>query len=399
MKRKISLIIVAGVILFQALNVSPLNIWAVEGEESTGNEETVSNMQNVIMHSNGRVTVYPREVGSSIPVPARPDKEGHTFVGWFEEPTGGNPWNFDTPMPATEVNLYAQFRINSYIATLISEERTATQNVVYQETVNEPTKPKKEGYTFTGWYDAETGGQKWDFATDKMPGKNMTLYAQFRANAFPVNFTTEGKATTQIVDYPGVIKEPTAPTKVGYKFMGWYDAETGGNKWDFQSPMQANEVTLYAQFSLASYTATLNADGTTTTQTTDYEGLLEEPAAPTKEGYTFIGWYDAKTGGNKWDFQTNKMPAKDVTLYAQFSKNAENNVGNPAQPAQPIQPIAGAAAAPANTTADPKADPAKANQLSKKLPLTGNQENVLYLLSGLLLIGGALLIFKKNTAK
>ncbi|MBC2001728.1 InlB B-repeat-containing protein [Listeria marthii] len=356
-------------------------------------------MQNVIMHSNGRVTVYPREVGSSIPVPARPDKEGHTFVGWFEEPTGGNPWNFDTPMPATEVNLYAQFRINSYIATLISEERTATQNVVYQETVNEPTKPKKEGYTFTGWYDAETGGQKWDFATDKMPGKNMTLYAQFRANAFPVNFTTEGTATTQIVDYPGVIKEPTAPTKVGYKFMGWYDAETGGNKWDFQNPMQANEVTLYAQFSLASYTATLNADGTTTTQTTDYEGLLEEPAAPTKEGYTFIGWYDAKTGGNKWDFQTNKMPAKDVTLYAQFSKNAENNVGNPAQPAQPIQPIAGAAAAPANTTADPKADPAKANQLSKKLPLTGNQENVLYLLSGLLLIGGALLIFKKNTAK
>nr|WP_312025058.1 InlB B-repeat-containing protein [Listeria marthii] len=281
----------------------------------------------------------------------------------------------------------------------MSEERTATQNVVYQETVNEPTKPKKEGYTFTGWYDAETGGQKWDFATDKMPGKNMTLYAQFRANAFPVNFTTEGKATTQIVDYPGVIKEPTAPTKVGYKFMGWYDAETGGNKWDFQSPMQANEVTLYAQFSLASYTATLNADGTTTTQTTDYEGLLEEPAAPTKDGYTFTGWYDAKTGGNKWDFQTNKMPAKDVTLYAQFSKNAENNVGNSAQPAQPIQPIAGVAAAPANTTADPKADPAKANQLSKKLPLTGNQENVLYLLSGLLLIGGALLIFKKNTAK
>ncbi|WP_376740031.1 LPXTG cell wall anchor domain-containing protein [Listeria marthii] len=86
-------------------------------------------------------------------------------------------------------------------------------------------------------------------------------------------------------------------------------------------------------------------------------------------------------------------------LYAQFSKNAENNVGNSAQPAQPIQPIAGVAAAPANTTADPKADPAKANQLSKKLPLTGNQENVLYLLSGLLLIGGALLIFKKNTAK
>ncbi|WP_375379039.1 LPXTG cell wall anchor domain-containing protein [Listeria swaminathanii] len=45
------------------------------------------------------------------------------------------------------------------------------------------------------------------------------------------------------------------------------------------------------------------------------------------------------------------------------------------------------------------ADPAKKNQLSNKLPLTGNQENILYLLGGLLLIGGALRIFKKTSAK
>ncbi|WP_446499821.1 LPXTG cell wall anchor domain-containing protein [Listeria cossartiae] len=60
-----------------------------------------------------------------------------------------------------------------------------------------------------------------------------------------------------------------------------------------------------------------------------------------------------------------------------------------------MQPIAGVVAAPTNTTADP----AKTNQQSKKLPLTGNQENVLYLLGGLLLIGGALRVFKKTSAK
>ncbi|MBF2504484.1 InlB B-repeat-containing protein, partial [Listeria marthii] len=43
-----------------------------------------------------------------------------------------------------------------------------------------------------------------------------------------------------------------------------------------------------------------------------------EPPIPTKEGYTFTGWYDAKTGGNKWDFSADKMPAEDVILYAQF---------------------------------------------------------------------------------
>nr|WP_312025422.1 InlB B-repeat-containing protein [Listeria cossartiae] len=396
MKRKISLIIIAGAFLFQSLNVFPLTAWAADGDGGTETDTRI--MANMIYYSVGRVTTLPFEVGKPVSSPARPGKDGYSFIGWYDEPTGGNQWNFNTPMPATDVTLYAQFRINSYTANLVSEERTSMQKVIYQELLYEPTKPTKEDYTFIGWYDAKTGGNKWDFATDRMPGDDITLYAQFRANAFPVNFNAGDTTTTQIVDYPGVIKEPTKPTKIGYTFTGWYDAETDGNKWNFQNPMQANELTLYAQFSLNSYKATLNADDTTTSQTIDYDGLLEEPAAPTKAGYTFTGWYDAKTGGNKWNFQTNKMPAKDVTLYAQFSKNAENNVGNPAQPSQPeqpIQPIAGVVAAPTNTTADP----AKTNQQSKKLPLTGNQENVLYLLGGLLLIGGALRVFKKTSAK
>ncbi|HHQ0951498.1 TPA: InlB B-repeat-containing protein, partial [Listeria innocua] len=80
--------------------------------------------------------------------------------------------------------------------------------------------------------------------------------------------------------------------------------------------------TLYAQFSINSYTATFDVDGVISTQTVDYQGLLEEPPAPTKDGYTFKGWYDAKSGGTKWDFTNNQMPAKDITLYAQFSKDA-----------------------------------------------------------------------------
>ncbi|MGC9268507.1 InlB B-repeat-containing protein, partial [Listeria ivanovii] len=68
-----------------------------------------------------------------------------------------------------------------------------------------------------------------------------------------------------------------------------------------------------------SYTATLDVDGNITTQKVDYQGLLKEPIEPTKPGYTFKGWFDTKIGGNKWDFAADKMPAKDITLYAQFS--------------------------------------------------------------------------------
>ncbi|EKZ3831058.1 BspA family leucine-rich repeat surface protein [Listeria monocytogenes] len=44
------------------------------------------------------------------------------------------------------------------------------------------------------------------------------------------------------------------------------------------------------------------------------------PSEPTKQGYEFKGWYDTETGGNKWDFSTDTMPANDMTLYARFNK-------------------------------------------------------------------------------
>lgn len=63
-------------------------------------------------------------------------------------------------------------------------------------------------------------------------------------------------------------------------------------------------------------------DGKETTKEVEAGNLLTEPAKPVKEGYTFIGWFDAKTGGTKWNFSTDKMPTNDIDLYAQFSINS-----------------------------------------------------------------------------
>ncbi|EIR6790413.1 leucine-rich repeat domain-containing protein, partial [Listeria monocytogenes] len=50
------------------------------------------------------------------------------------------------------------------------------------------------------------------------------------------------------------------------------------------------------------FTVMYEVDGTQTSASVEAGTLLAEPTAPTKEGYTFTGWYDAKTGGNQWDF-------------------------------------------------------------------------------------------------
>ncbi|HBM4004730.1 TPA: InlB B-repeat-containing protein, partial [Listeria innocua] len=347
--------------------------------------------------------------------------------GWYDAKTGGNKWDFAAKkMPAKNITLYARFSANAYTATFDKDGTTTTQAVDYDSLITEPTAPTKDGYTFDGWYDAETGGNKWDFAAKKMPAKNITLYARFSTNAYTATFDKDGTTTTQAVDYDSLLTEPTAPTKEGHTFDGWYDAETGGNKWDFAAnKMPAKDVTLYARFTVKSYTATLNGEEVTT-QTVDYQGLLQEPLAPTKAGYTFDGWYDAETGGNKWDFATNKMPANDLALYAHFTQipvvpvdpvNPINPVNpvKPVKPVNPVNPIQPADPAhqddlmddilPAteNTnitaTIKPANDPVKKTKQSKELPKTGDQENILYLLIGLLLIAGTFGLFKKMSHK
>ncbi|EKZ4848259.1 InlB B-repeat-containing protein [Listeria monocytogenes] len=68
------------------------------------------------------------------------------------------------------------------------------------------------------------------------------------------------------------------------------------------------------------YDVNFDIDGAITTVSVLENELLTEPKEPNKTGYAFTGWYDAESGGNKWDFSTDKMPAKEMTLYARFNK-------------------------------------------------------------------------------
>ncbi|EKZ1465833.1 InlB B-repeat-containing protein [Listeria monocytogenes] len=340
-----------------------------------------------------------------IPEPTNPTKQGYTFDGWYDAETGGTKWDFTTgQMPANDLMLYAHFSVNSYQVNFDIDGAVMNEAVVYDTLLNEPTAPTKQGYTFDGWYDAETGGNKWDFKTMKMPANDVTLYAHFTVSSYQVNFDIDGAVTNEAIVYDALLNEPATPTKQGYTFDGWYDAETGGNKWDFKTmKMPANDVTLYAHFTVSSYQVNFDIDGAVTNETITYDTLLNEPTAPTKQGFLFDGWYDAEVGGTKWDFNTMKMPANDINLYAHFSKetplipspsdesdskptNGSITINEPSATSMPAQ----------NNNITVTAGENTPELTTAKLPKTGDNNPWQTLFAGILLSSSAFYIWRKK---
>ncbi|EAF6816761.1 BspA family leucine-rich repeat surface protein [Listeria monocytogenes] len=141
--------------------------------------------------------------------------------------------------------------------------------------------------------------------------------------------TPEWNLTTGLWDKwkPGIVKVPTdklpsEPTKQGYEFKGWKD-NTGTmvdfNTLDLDLNSQ-NEFDFYAAFEKKEYTVTFDVEGKQEQEVVLFEELITEPTVPNKVGYAFTGWYDAETGGTKWDFTTDTMPSNEIILYARFNK-------------------------------------------------------------------------------
>ncbi len=116
-------------------------------------------------------------------------------------------------------------------------------------------------------------------------------------------------------------------TQEGYAFAGWYTAPTGGTKVGNggASYTPTADITLYAQWTVnVSYTVTLNANGGTCSETslpTRSDGTVTLPT-PTRDGYTFNGWYTAASKGTLVSSGGSYTPTADITLYAQWTKNS-----------------------------------------------------------------------------
>lgn len=115
----------------------------------------------------------------------------------------------------------------------------------------------------------------------------------------------------------------TQPTKSGWTFNGW-NTKSDGSGTDYSSGWSytANSaVTLYAKWTVKSYTLTYNANGGSVSPssiTVQYGSAYGSLPTPTRNGYNFDGWWTSADGGTQVS-STTKMVASNTTIYAHWS--------------------------------------------------------------------------------
>ena len=141
-------------------------------------------------------------------------------------------------------------------------------------------------------------------------------------DTYSVVFNSNGGSVvdTQIVAAGGKATEPSDPTKSGYEFDAWYKEAQFINEWDFANDTVDAPTILYANW-LTQYTVTFNSNGgsAVSSQTVTAGEKATEPSSPTKQGYTFGGWYTSDALTTEWDFSTDTVNS-NITLYAKWTE-------------------------------------------------------------------------------
>ncbi|WP_217989993.1 InlB B-repeat-containing protein [Paenibacillus sp. 7523-1] len=275
--------------------------------------------------SNGGSEVPEQNVnyGDKTNEPADPTKAGHSFVGWFTDSGLSQAFDFDNTPVTTDLTLYAKWTINSYTVNFDSNGGTAVddQSVPYSELATAPTDPTKAGHTFAGWFTDSGLSQAFDFDNTPVTG-DLTLYAKWSINSYTINFNSNGGTAVdnQSVPYSELAAAPDAPAKDGHTFAGWFTDSGLSQAFDFNNTVVTKDITLYAKWSINSYTVNFDSNGGTAVddQSIQYNELVAAPDDPTKDGHTFAGWFTDSSLSQAFDFDNTPVTG-DITLYAKWT--------------------------------------------------------------------------------
>ena len=139
-------------------------------------------------------------------------------------------------------------------------------------------------------------------------------YVNYSAGGGVYRYTLGDAEATQIYDAAGHYQYCDSPVIADASGNLYYINDSG---------------TLFKLGAVESWTVAFNSNGGSVCDTkfvATADGKLVKPADPTRDGYTFGGWYADEACMQAYDFST--PVTADLTLYAKWTKNATNPGGN-----------------------------------------------------------------------
>lgn len=231
----------------------------------------------------------------------------------------------------------------TFTVSLMDYDGTSTHGTIYEKyatgwysdaaatkAITSITMPTKTNSVFNGYYSAQSGGTRYITNDGALPSSNTTftanttLYAQYSAAGCNV---THGSATMSI---SGNAVSCYVTCDTGYSMNGGTDTTTifteGGSVGQAWVTSKC-----FARTSTVSFNANGGTGGQSANATAKYDSAMPSisTTAPTRTGYTFMGWYDNAdyTKGTQY-YTTAGASARtwnkvaNTTLYAGWKVNS-----------------------------------------------------------------------------
>ncbi|MBP3284546.1 MAG: InlB B-repeat-containing protein [Clostridia bacterium] len=307
--------------------------WVAKYEASRSDSIIAGEQRLLKVNTSTGITTYRYETsGDMIEITAAP-MDGYEFIDWTISGATVSDSSSATVtfmMPNNDVTATANFRkldsatvnvsFNSNGGSAISVKVVSVGNAYGELSI-----PAKAGYTFGGWYKEEALTNKVTSSTIVTTETDHTLYAKWGESTYTVSFDTDGgnAVANKTVTYNGTYGTLATPVKDGYIFDGWYKEAEFTNPVTSTTTVTATvDHTLYAKW-LTAYTVTFNSNGGSAVDSIKvaYGKTYGTLPTPTRENYTFLGWYKEETFINQVTNTSTVTVESDHTLYANWQLN------------------------------------------------------------------------------
>ena len=190
------------------------------------------------------------------------------FDSWFYDGTFTNKAEQIAPGSRTgNLSLYYKWNVRTYTIWLSAgvDGYNIVEPVIkrYGEPITLPGASfEYPGYEQKGWATTDGGAKVYELLGTYTDNAEVELFPYWEKATYKIIYELDGGVnhvdndTTYTMDSSDVVLKN--PTKVGYKFEGWYDAEVGGKKVtkvEIKAPY--GDVKLYARWSQTKVTVTL----------------------------------------------------------------------------------------------------------------------------------------------